>query len=195
MLNQYPQPGMNLQETQNPILTNFTTIDTGFSVNHVQFNDGSGNQGKHNLVDFVQQSGDIAPGATEINIYNKAVGSPAINELFLFKGSLASSYPITQLAKGTTTGTGSDRGWTCLPSGLVMKWAQGTTGGTTATINMNTYPAVDPLMPTITNVFFALIMPRSTSPFYYTVTAIVGASVSFTTSASNVNYTIIAWGM
>jgi hypothetical protein len=36
-LNQVPNPNQTLGETNLPIKTNFATIDTGFSVDHVTF--------------------------------------------------------------------------------------------------------------------------------------------------------------
>lgn len=129
MLNSVPQAPQSLGQTQPLIQTNFSVIDAAFSINHVQYNDGSGNQGKHNLVDFPVQS--VAPtfAATDTGLFNKVPAAPfpltTKQETFIhtqhFSG--AQDIPMTASILSTSTPTVFSSGWTYLPSGLILKWA------------------------------------------------------------------------
>lgn len=197
MLNQVPQPAQTLQETQNPILVNFSDIDTAFSVNHVQINDGSGNQGKHNLVNFVVQSSDPAIGGTEVGLYTKLDANSAQNEIYVNKAG-ANIYPMTELQSGSSSSLGSTRGVTYFPSGVKMRWAQYTTSSTVSTINLNTYPTSwSPGF--TTSLLFALITPIGSTTFNYVITQlqfVAGVpTLVVTTSTSPVSFTFVVFGV
>ena len=125
-LNNVPVAGQSLGASRDLINQNFSVINTAFSVNHVPYNDGSGNQGKHAEVQFPVQSAIPAASAGDISLYNKLPAAPypltATNELFLIKADGTTNIPITASHQATA-------GWTYLPSGIILKW------GTTTRIN------------------------------------------------------------
>ena len=129
MLNNVPLSTQSLAQTQAPINTNFSTIDTAFSINHVQYNDGSGNQGKHNLVEFPVQSTTPTFAATETGLYNKVPAAPFVlttkQETFIHTQQFAGAkdYPMTASILSTSTPAALTAGWTYLPSGLILKWS------------------------------------------------------------------------
>jgi hypothetical protein len=130
MLNNVPQSSQSLGQTQALIQQNFSTIDTAFSVNHVQYNDGSGDQGKHKWITFPLLSVP-APifGAGEVGLYDQIPLAPNVltgqPELFLRKSSFAGAvtFPMTASILSTSTPVALSSGWTYLPSGLILKWA------------------------------------------------------------------------
>lgn len=128
MLNVVPVVGQTLGNSRDLIAANFATINTAFSVNHVQYNDGSGNQGKHNFVQFPAAVPTGVTSATEVALYSRNGTTSGIPELFFQRaGGLANTgYTFTE-------GTNAAQGWTRLPSGLIMKW-----GSSTAAINAAT---------------------------------------------------------
>lgn len=141
-----PQANQRINDTQPLILQNFALLNQYFGNNHITFNAGA-DWGKHTLVKFFSQgafpANDPAAivGTTEKWLYNLTYkGNP---ELFVrtsttAAGSLANT-PMT--AKLFTSGT---RGWTFLPSGIVLKFGTGTSnGGNVGTINLNEAPFYD----------------------------------------------------
>lgn len=119
-LNDVPQAGQTLANTQPLIRTNFSVIDTAFTVDHVACN--TAGQGKHNKVTFPVQGAAPVFAATEEGLYNKLVSGVA--ELFVHKQSLAGTkeIPFTQSILSTVTPTIGDGGWTYLPSGIHISW-------------------------------------------------------------------------
>lgn len=117
-LNNVPTPTQTLGQTNLPILQNFQTIDTVFSVNHVAY--GASGAGKHALVTFPNLAVPAAPAATEFNLYNAtAVAAGSVPQIFLYRGG-GSAFPLTQ---GFQNGTSN--GWCYLPSGMKMAWGSG----------------------------------------------------------------------
>lgn len=170
-LNQVPQPGSSLGSTRNQILNNFSVIDAAFSVNHVPYNDGTGNQGKHAFIQFPVEAS--VPGgiiAGDVSLYNKQPASPfpltGVNELFLVKSDGVTQIPITASAQSTN-------GWSYLPSGVLMKW------GTTTRINASEpfaylYPT-SITIPAFQNVFMVqLTVVDNNTPFNTVVTLQTG---------------------
>lgn len=93
-----PQVGQNLENTQAPILSNFTVINANFDVDHVEFNSG-GDSGKHKKITFPVLYTTIPPilpaslptfNANEQGLF-AAISDPAtdtgtgVNEIFVFK--------------------------------------------------------------------------------------------------------------
>ncbi len=89
-----PQSQDDLSVSQGDLLTNFTQLNTQFSVNHVAFNDAGADKGKHKFVTFVEQLQDPASKGNEYIIYSKdSNGEP---ELFARPESNADAYQITK---------------------------------------------------------------------------------------------------
>lgn len=131
MLNNVPVTLQSLAASRDLINTNFSVIDTAFSVNHVQYNDGSGGQGKHNLVTFTLQSAVPAIAINEMILFEKLPAGPqpttGVNELFLKRTTVANSeIPITaSVINGSFVNAGITQnfGWSYWPSGVLCKWA------------------------------------------------------------------------
>jgi len=124
-LNNVPVPGQSLGASRDLVNQNFSVIDTAFTVNHVAYNDGSGLQGKHKVVQFPVQAAIPSLAVGDITLYNKLPAAPypttGVNELFVVKAD-GTTTPITARAASTN-------GWSYLPSGILLKW------GTTTRIN------------------------------------------------------------
>lgn len=144
-----PQIGQNLENTQTPILQNFTNINADFLVDHVEFNSG-GDSGKHKKITFPVLYTTIAPvslpafGANEQGLF-AAISDPAtatgtgVNEIFVFKnpsfgGGLGSQrFSITE-NRGNKAGelavsynsptfvTPRTQGYAMLPNGTFLQW-------------------------------------------------------------------------
>lgn len=113
--NNVPQANQRIKDTQSPILNNFAAIQTVVAVNHVTFDDPSGDQGKHKFVTFPRQAADPATGLTEINLYSKLNATSARSELYISNGAGA-IFPFT-IAAGPVNAA-----WTYLPSGVILKY-------------------------------------------------------------------------
>jgi len=124
MLNNVPVPGQSLGASRGLINTNFSTIDTAFSVDHVPYNDGSGNQGQHNKITFPVQSSAPSFIAGVDGLYNLTSTLTSLNELFIHRQSFAGSVdlPFTASILSTSTPGNISAGWTYLPSGILIKW-------------------------------------------------------------------------
>ena len=134
MLNVVPVVGQTLGNSRDLIAANFATINTAFSVNHVQYNDGSGNQGKHNFVEFPTATPTKVTTAGEVALYSKnGVGAGTVPELYFQRQSLGADagYSITQYGQGTVSSGGVNYAyqWTRLPSGLLQLWGRQTNTG------------------------------------------------------------------
>ncbi len=150
MLNNVPQPTQSLGQTQSLINANFSTIDTAFSINHVPYNDPSGNQGKHNLVDFPVQT--VAPtlAAGDVGIYNLNNATTTKNEAYIHKitGATTINIPFTaSTLSANSTPTSGSGVWTYLPSGVIMLTGNGTGSGlTTVTFGGAGIPALTQIL-------------------------------------------------
>lgn len=128
-LNILPNAGQSLDETRDPIRDNFTYINNGFLVNHVELNTGA-NSGKHNAVTFPQLAADptaiSVPRNTvagEVMLYAKAdVNTTGGTGIFFMGPAGTNIFSITGALKATS-------GWTKLPSGILIQW------GTAATVS------------------------------------------------------------
>lgn len=147
-----PQATDLLSQSQNDILANFTAIAALVAVNHVQFNDAD--QGKHKWITFPQQGATPPGGAgftgSELGLYNAVSTVTTKNELYVNKTNQATvvQIPMTASILSTNSNPGLNvSGWTYLPSGILMKWGQGSANGNTAF----TFP-VAATIPVFTNV-------------------------------------------
>lgn len=143
-LNNVPLATQRIKDTQAPILINFQTIDTAFSVNHVGYNDSSGRQGAHKFLSMPQITPAPAYVVGDFLIFNKATAAPfklpAGAYLWMKKSNVANSeIPWTATATGTGGTPSHPFGWTYLPSGILVKW--GNIAGTNVTSPMTvTFP-------------------------------------------------------
>ncbi len=158
-LNNVPVAGQTLLSSRDLINQNFAVIDTAFSVNHVPYNDGSGNQGMHKFLQMPAATPTIATAANQVGVYAKNGAFSAVPELFFQRQSLAanSGYAFTE-AQNTANG------WTRLPSGILLKWGQsavaaGASSGANAPI---IYP-VGAGIPVFANVFQIILGQRYTA--------------------------------
>ena len=114
-----PQAPQNLAQTQNAILTNFSTIDAAFSVNHVPY--GAVGAGQHNLVDMPVQGSAPTIASGDIGLYNLNNAVTTNNELYIINAA-GTAIPMTASASANA----GQNGWTYLPSGLLMLWGVST---------------------------------------------------------------------
>lgn len=89
-----PQPTDVLSDSQSDLLTNFGQLNTQFSVNHVAFDDGSSDKGKHKFVTFVEQAAAPTTIGDEYALY--ALDSNGQPELYAQPERSTSGYQITK---------------------------------------------------------------------------------------------------
>lgn len=123
-----PQPTDKLSVSQADILANFQALDP--IVNGVD-----------QFVLLPVQGSAPTTSATQIAIYSRVSALTGIAELALRRPS---SGVITEF----TSSTQSNNGWTRLPSGILLKWGQGTANGLTTI----TFP-VAASVPAFTQIF------------------------------------------
>ena len=146
--NNIPQANQRLKDSQSDLLANFQAIQTLLAVNHGIF--GAADEGKHKWVTFPVQVGAPAFGAGEDGLYNRLYATTNLNELHVHKQTSAGTVeiPMTASILSTNANPGLNvSGWTYLPSGVLLKWGQGTANGSTAF----TFP-VAATIPVFTNV-------------------------------------------
>lgn len=109
-----PNPPQTLGNTNASIRQNWTTIDNGFSVNHIAF--GAPDVGKHSVVTFPNLAVPALPSGTEFQLYNAtAVAVGSTKQIFLHRGG-AAVFPLTQYYQAAD----GSKGWCYLPSGMKM---------------------------------------------------------------------------
>lgn len=123
--NSIPLPTDYPSNSQPQIKANFESIYTAHGINHVQFDDPSGNQGKHKYISFPEQSAAPAVAANEIALYSQTsqYSSGSTTAEIFVKDEDGNVVEFTSALKG-------DTGWTILPSGILMKWYKITPSGT-----------------------------------------------------------------
>jgi len=132
-----PQALQRISATQQPILGNFTELNTDFNTNHINYTYvNAADRGKHNLVQFVTQAPLAVPavGATEVGMYNKVPEAPfpitGKQELFVkipnhaVIGAGDLDIPIT----AQLYDIGTQEGYFYLPCGLLVKYGYKSTG-------------------------------------------------------------------
>lgn len=126
-LGNIPAATDELSVSQGQIQQNFTSIQSFVDVNHADFT--STDAGKHIFVTLTSQ-GAIPPAgsgflANEVGLYNAVTNGQ--QELFINKTTtgVPTTYniPCTQSTLSTNAAPASlSRGFTYLPSGIIMKW-------------------------------------------------------------------------
>ena len=157
------QASDKLKDSQPQLLGNFQAIKTLIDVNHVTFDDPSGNQGKHHKVSFPVQSPAPTFAAGEQGLYNLNYNNNlnTQNELFVHKlvngGTGTSDIPFTASIMSQGAVSQNMVGWTYLPSGILLRWwHQGLSNG----VNIITLPGNASAFNTI---FTVIVCPWSTS--------------------------------
>lgn len=168
-LNQVPQAGQTLAATQAPILNNFSTIDTAFSVDHVSYQ--AATQGKHNKVTFPVQAATPTFSGSDIQVFSKVPSlangdhvTLAATQLFI-NGTNFDQIPFT----AGSTALINTAGYTFLPSGLLIKWEKhniNSLGDTT--INFVTDTTI-PVFGTVLSAFVTPYINGSASSSMFTV--------------------------
>jgi hypothetical protein len=140
-----PQPGDLLSQSQNDLLTNFGSINTLITQDHITFT--GINPGMHKQVSLVTQT--VLPTflAGQVGMYsllNNAIPASISNqnELFINKTNASGivQVPATASILGTSAapvpGVNGGTGWTMLPSGIKLVWGTATTAGGTVTVTL-----------------------------------------------------------
>lgn len=128
MLNNVPLTGQSLNVTRVPVNSNFSTIDTAFSVNHIQYNDGSGNQGMHYFVQMPIPASTPTTGTSQVGLYAQTSTYTSQPELVFSHQSGSTAPTSAQIVEFTSAGW-SNTGWARMPSGILFKWGLVNIGG------------------------------------------------------------------
>lgn len=177
-LNIVPNSGQTLGNTRDAIRINFSNIDTGFAVNHAPFNSGV-DTGKHTIVDFIPGAA-ATPAFSHIAIYNKVSGG--LSNLYVRKnnGVLSTEIPFTQ--SGSNLGALGGKGYTYLPSGVIMKWGTFTTAGGVRVVNAQTIDF--PGLPVFTNVFSAQVTSNINATVWVSNITVPAATLTVTVNSN-----------
>lgn len=113
-----PQANDDPSQSQGQILSNFQTLNTFLSQNHVPLNDGD--QGKHAFLQMPEQSSDPATAANEAALYCKEYDVDGL-------GTLVSTLFFRNESNGAVTTFGGPSslaipGYAYLPGGLLVQW-------------------------------------------------------------------------
>ena len=138
--------------TQEPILNNFSDIDTAFSVDHVALNDAD--EGKHDKVTILPLEDAPVTASDEIALYNKIYnGKPS---LFLREESEGTEYPLFMPER---IGNEEDEslaylestGYTKIAGGFLLKWGiiTGITAKSSTQSKSYTFPTETPTGDTV----------------------------------------------
>lgn len=151
-LSNVPLAGQTLAGSRPDINSNFSVIDTAFSVDHVGYN--ITNQGRHNRVSFPTRSPVPAAEAGIVQLFS--VLSTITNQPELvFRHQLGSTAPAAgQIVEFTSAGW-ANPGWAKLPSGILLKWHSGINFASleTVAIDLNADVAGSPNFTTVFGVY------------------------------------------
>lgn len=123
-----PNSGQSLGQTRDPIRTNFSTIQTAFNVDHVNF-DASG-EGKHAKVTFPEGT---APSVALNDVVMYAKDTNGRPTIFMRQENNGSEIQLS----GPTPSIGAN-GYTFLPGGLLLQWGVNGTNSTSISITFPT---------------------------------------------------------
>lgn len=151
-----PLSGQSLNVTRVPINTNFLTINTAFAVNHVVYNDGSGNQGKHFFIEFPIPASTPTTAAGEVGLYSRTSTLTSQPELVFAHQSGSTAPAAAQIVEFTSAGWAVP-GWCRLPSGILMKWGFASAVGNVATTV--TFPTGGSIPPFSVTPYAVLLTP------------------------------------
>ncbi len=125
--NAIPNATDRITDSQQPLKDNFASISTFVGINHVQFDDASGGQGKHKWLAMPVQSpaptGSFLAG--EVGMYSFADTITLKNELYVNKTNQVTVTQIPATASSLSIKSAAvpaDPGWTYLPSGILLRF-------------------------------------------------------------------------
>lgn len=198
-----PKATDRLKDSQPQLLANFAAIKTLVDINHVTFDDASGDQGKHKWVSFPSQGSAPVFLAGEEGLYNLVYATTVKNELFVHRqtGATTAETPFTASLLSTDSAPAANtEGWSWLPSGLLIKWGRG--GGTGAVTV--TYPvgATIPAFTQVLNVQITTLSSLGSDSNTFARLRSDASNLSFTawcsprttTGSAAVNFTYLAIG-
>ena len=144
-----PQATDRPNNSQSLLLNNFGAINTVVAINHVTFDDPSGDQGKHKWVTMPVQAasppvGAFAAGETGFYSFNDTttlkneIHTNVTHQATVRQIPASASFLSISSAPGN-----SSEGWTYLPSGILMRWGQ-STGNSVTTVTYTTGAGVAP---------------------------------------------------
>lgn len=191
-LNNVPLPGQNLLNTRDLISGNFTTIDQGFLVDHVDYN--TAGQGKHEKVTFPNNPAAVFL-AGEMGLFNQTAAPFNRPDIWVTRG-LAAPYNMTGYVNNNA---GATNGFTVLPSGILMVWgASVISAGGQVTI---TYSAAVPGFPGFTTWWAPPQLTRTGAIAVVNNFVALGGFNGTTLTAfssqlgNGVNFSWLAWGI
>lgn len=117
-----PQASDQQNNSQTDLLNNFLAIKVLVDINHVTFDDPSGDQGKHKWVSMPEQGSDPATTANEVAVYAKNSPLTSQSELFMRNESNGTVNDMTAALQNAI-------GWSFLPSGILLKWGNSSGSG------------------------------------------------------------------
>lgn len=185
-LNNVPQSGQTLNDTRNPIRTNFSVINAAFLVDHVEYN--LANQGFHNKVTMPVQVAAPAFAAGINGIYNLNNATTTKNELYVHKQQDAGTadIPFTASTLSSSTPGSAASGWTYLPSGIILQWTNSSSNVTPKAVN---FPITFP-----NQVLNVQVTARGASTFYVSSSTTVLTNVADIGGATNTPFFVFAIG-
>jgi hypothetical protein len=130
-----PLSGQSLGVTKNPINSNFTTLQTVFDVNHVDYNNLGA--GKHFFLEM-PVGVDMTTIANEGGLYTKDVGSAPAYACLFYRQESGGADPLRD--QGAVIQMTSIKpliaanGYTFLPGGMLLQWGTVASTGTNPTI-------------------------------------------------------------
>lgn len=119
--NKTPLPNDAKSLSQDELLNNFAAISTLIQVNHVNFDDVSGDQGKHKFCQLPVRGTNNTPRTItkECGLYSALGAFSFFPELVVAKENNTNSYAISEI---TFYPSDARFSWSRLPSGLLLKW-------------------------------------------------------------------------
>lgn len=128
-----PLDGQSLSNSKPQIRSNFTVINTAFSVNHLDL--GAVDQGKHKFLQMPQQGSAPATAVDEGGLYAKIVSG--VTSLFWRQQNNGAEIRLTGV-----TPVALANGYSTLPGGIIVQWGSISTVAVTtpvlfATSNIN----------------------------------------------------------
>jgi len=130
-----PFDGQSLSNSKPQIRSNFTVINTAFSVNHLAL--GAVDQGKHKFLQMPQQGSAPSTALNEGGLYAKDVSG--ITSLFWRQENNGAEVRLTGV-----TPVALENGYSTLPGGLIIQWGADTNDMTEGENRTYTFPIAFP---------------------------------------------------
>lgn len=113
-----PNATDQLSVSQGDLLNNFTAADTIFAQNHGGF---LANDGTHKFVQMPEQGSAPATTVDQGALYTAVGATSGVTEMVFRRENNGTTIPFTEFSN-TGTFPNTIRGWTRLPSGIIMQW-------------------------------------------------------------------------